>query len=249
MFEELDARLSRLARRAGLRGTPPGAAVVVVALGAVAVVAALWRWWPGRIDHEVSTGRSGITVTRTARTGTTSSAAPAAVGEAGTGASSAATICVYVVGAVRRPGLYTLASGARVAAVVEDAGGLRPDAAREAVNLAAELQDGQELVVPTHRQVSAGTIPDSPSALSAQAPSGASPTANGAARGMSAKVDINSADATQLDSLPGVGPSTAAKIVADRQANGPFKSTDDLGRVSGIGPKKLAQLKPLIVVR
>jgi competence protein ComEA len=61
-------------------------------------------------------------------------------------------------------------------------------------------------------------------------------------------VNINTADAAALDALPGVGPSTAAKIVADREANGPFASPEDLGRVPGIGPKKLEQLKPAICV-
>jgi competence protein ComEA len=71
----------------------------------------------------------------------------------------------------------------------------------------------------------------------------------GAGAAPGAVVDLNTADATQLDALPGIGPATAAKIVADRQANGPFRTADDLGRVSGIGPKKLDQLKPLICVR
>ncbi len=62
-------------------------------------------------------------------------------------------------------------------------------------------------------------------------------------------VDINTADVTQLDTLPGVGPSTAAKIVAEREANGPFTGVEDLARVSGIGPKRIEQLKDLVRVR
>jgi competence protein ComEA len=73
--------------------------------------------------------------------------------------------------------------------------------------------------------------------------------ASGGGAGSPGLVNINTADATKLDSLPGVGPSTAAKIIADRERSGPFASPDDLGRVSGIGPKRLDQLKPLITTR
>jgi len=109
------------------------------------------------------------------------------------------------------------------------------------VNLAAKLEDGQQIVVPTKEEARAG----GGSAVAASAASGGG---TGAAAPLGAKVDLNTADATQLDALPGIGPSTATKIVADRAANGRFKSVDDLGRVPGIGPKKLDQLRPLVRV-
>ena len=161
-------------------------------------------------------------------------------------ASGGASVCVDVVGAVRHPGVYTLADGTRVEAAVDAAGGLRPEAAVAAINLAAKVQDGQQIVVPTQAQVDEGAVP-----VAAAGGSGAGGGAAGGTTSSSAtaKVNLNTADATALDALPGVGPSTAAKIVADRQENGPFKSPEDLGRVPGIGPKKLEQLKPLVCVR
>jgi competence protein ComEA len=100
--------------------------------------------------------------------------------------------------------------------------------------------------VPTKDEFAKGvTVRGAPGAGPAGAPSGG----GAAVAPGGAPIDLNTADATQLDTLPGVGPSTAAKIVADREANGPFASVDDLGRVSGIGPKKLDSLRDLVCVR
>jgi len=146
-------------------------------------------------------------------------------------------VCVHVVGAVHHPGLYRLPGGSRVADALDAAGGATAQAAQEAVNLARVLADGEQVAIPTRDQVKRG------------AAVGAVATGDGGgAAGEGECVDINTADAAALDKLPGIGPSTAAKIVADRTANGPFASPDDLGRVPGIGPKKLAQLKPVIRV-
>lgn len=147
---------------------------------------------------------------------------------------------VDVVGAVRHPGVYLLEGGARVESAVQAAGGALGDADTDAINLAAKVADGDQVVVPTHDQVDKGSLPAPVGGAAAGGVVGAA--------GAAAKVDLNTADATQLDALPGVGPSTAAKIVADRQTNGPFKTVDDLGRVPGIGPKKLDSLKDLVVV-
>jgi competence protein ComEA len=141
---------------------------------------------------------------------------------------------------VRHPGVYVLASGTRAQAAVEAAGGASDEAATDSINLAAKVTDGEQIVVPTREQVAKGEVPAASSGSSASGAAGLA--------GSAAKIDLNTADATALDTLPGVGPSTAAKIVADRQTNGPFKSVDDLGRVPGIGPKKLDSLKDLIVV-
>jgi competence protein ComEA len=132
-----------------------------------------------------------------------------------------------------------------VQTAIQSAGGFTQQAAVEALNLAAKVSDGEQVAVPTRQEVESGASA-APSAGARGAGGGAGGAAGG---GASAKVNINTADATQLDALPGVGPSTAAKIVADRQANGPYGTPDDLGRVPGIGPKKLEQLKVLISVR
>jgi competence protein ComEA len=145
-------------------------------------------------------------------------------------------VWVHVVGAVRHPGLYDLESGARVEAAVEAAGGLLGNAAPEAVNLARKVADGEQIAIPTADEAERGGA----------VVAGAVGTPGGG--GSVAKVNLNTATAEQLDTLPGIGPSTATKIVADREANGPYASPDDLGRVSGIGPKKLEGLKDLVSV-
>jgi competence protein ComEA len=142
-----------------------------------------------------------------------------------------AQVVVDVVGAVRRPGLYHLRQGTRIADAVALAGGSTPKADLALVNLAAPIADGEQIVVPSRSPVG-GAIAASPPAA------GASPTA---------PLDLNSATAEQLDGLPGVGPATAAKIIAFRQAHGAFHSVDELDAVPGIGPSRIAQLKGLVL--
>lgn len=145
----------------------------------------------------------------------------------------APTIAVHVGGAVAAPGVYELEEGARVADAVELAGGFLEGAAEQALNLARVLNDGEQVVVPTAEEHAAQQ---------------AAVEASGGTAGVGGKVNINTASAEQLDTLPGVGESTAQKIIADREANGPFSSPEDLKRVSGIGDKKYAELADLITV-
>ncbi|HWX09654.1 MAG TPA: ComEA family DNA-binding protein [Gaiellaceae bacterium] len=134
-------------------------------------------------------------------------------------------LVVDVAGAVRKPGLHRLAQGTRVADAVAAAGGATAKAVA-LVNLAAPLADGEQIVVPAR-----GT------------PIGAAAVGSAA----SAPLDLNSATPEQLDALPGVGPATAAKIIAYRQAHGPFHSVDELDAVPGIGPSRIEQLKGLVL--
>ena len=149
------------------------------------------------------------------------------------GGQVAPTIAVHVSGAVAAPGVYELEEGARVADAVEHAGGFLEGAAENALNLARVLNDGEQVVVPTAGE---------------QAAQQSAAEASGGAAGVGGKVNINTASVEQLDTLPGVGESTAQKIIADREANGPFSSPEDLKRVSGIGDKKYAELADLITV-
>jgi competence protein ComEA len=140
-----------------------------------------------------------------------------------------AVLVVHVVGAVRRPGLYRLREGARIADAVERAGGATRGAELAAVNLAAPLVDGVQILVP--RRVTprtGGSVPQGPAAL------GAGP------------VSLSSASVDELDELPGIGPITAQKIVDYRTEHGPFASVDDLDAVSGIGPARIEQLRELV---
>ena len=156
-----------------------------------------------------------------------------AVDAEGAGGQVAPTIAVHVSGAVAAPGVYELEEGARVADAVELAGGFLEGAAENALNLARVLNDGEQVVVPTAEEHAAQQ---------------SAAEASGGAAGVGGKVNINTASAEQLDTLPGVGESTAQKIIADREANGPFSSPEDLKRVSGIGDKKYAELADLITV-
>ncbi|GAB3805248.1 hypothetical protein GCM10028798_26750 [Humibacter antri] len=148
----------------------------------------------------------------------------------------AAVLYVHVLGAVSRPGLYTLPAGTRVVDAVGAAGGMTSDAEQSGVNLARPLTDGEQLVVP---HVGDPVQPD---------PGGAAGA--GAAQGTVAggKVNLNTATKEQLETLPRVGPAMAAKILTWRTQNGRFTSIDDLMNVSGIGQRTFDGLKDLVSV-
>ncbi|HSC91611.1 MAG TPA: ComEA family DNA-binding protein [Gaiellaceae bacterium] len=140
---------------------------------------------------------------------------------------AARRVLVHVAGAVRRPGLYRLEEGDRVADALARAGGPTRRADLAAVNLAAPVADGTQVLVP--RRVAAGAA--------------SAPTSPGAARG---PVRLNVATVEELDTLPGIGPVTAQKIVDWRQAHGAFRGVDDLDAVPGIGPARIEQLRELV---
>jgi len=150
-------------------------------------------------------------------------AAQAAVARAGP------ALVVDVVGAVRRPGLYRLARGARVADAVARAGGLTRRAERDAVNLAAPVADGEQVVVAVR---------------GAALPAGGGGPPPGAP---AAPISLSTASAEQLDTLPGIGPVTAQKILTYRAEHGPFTSVAELDAIPGIGPARLDELKGLVV--
>jgi competence protein ComEA len=155
-----------------------------------------------------------------------------------------AFVVVDVVGAVRRNGVVRLRAGARVVDALAAAGGATADADLVRLNLAAPVTDGARIAVP---RLGAPAPPVDPAAVSgAVVPAGSGDT--GAPPSSASPVDLNTATAEQLDALPGIGPATAAAIIADRGANGPFRSVDDLGRVRGIGDAKLEQLRGLVRV-
>jgi len=158
-------------------------------------------------------------------------------------------VVVSVVGLVHTPGLVTLAPGARIADAVQAAGGAVNGADTIGLNMARPLGDGEQIVV------GLAPTPGQPSALGSSVASGSPPTSKTPAPGPgSAKpkagqpVDLNTATVQELDALPGVGPVTAAAIVAWRQANGKFTSVDQLADVEGIGPARLEKLRALVRV-
>jgi competence protein ComEA len=150
------------------------------------------------------------------------------VPHAGPSRPGSARLVVDVVGAVRHPGVYRLPPGSRVENAVARAGGLTRAAERTAVNLAAPLADGEQVLV-------AGRGVD------------AAATAGTGVGGSGAPVSLSAASAEQLDALPGIGPVTAQKIVTYRQQHGPFTSVEGLDAIPGIGPARIADLKGLVV--
>jgi competence protein ComEA len=141
-----------------------------------------------------------------------------------------APVVVHVVGAVRRPGVVTLPAGARVADAVRAAGGLRKGGRLGGTNLARPLVDGERVDIGA---AAGGAVIDGPGG-------------SGDPAAVTGPLDLNTATAAQLDLLPGVGPVTAAKILAWRTEHGRFSAVDELAEVPGIGPKTLEQLRPLV---
>jgi competence protein ComEA len=158
---------------------------------------------------------------------------PPAILPPATTSTTPARVVVHVVGAVRHAGLYRLSQGDRVADAVARAGGATHKADLSLVNLAALVSDGEQVVVPRRGAASAG----------GGGAAGAGAGATGVATG---PVHLNSATVEQLDTLPGVGPVTAQKIVDYRQKHGAFTSVDELDAVPGIGPARLDELRDLV---
>lgn len=148
-------------------------------------------------------------------------------------ASEPELVVVHVAGAVARPGVYRMAAGDRVGDAVAHAGGATADADLDRINLAATVADGGQINVPRVGQ--AVVVP-------------LEPTTSNAPTDADGPIDINTADAGLLETLPGVGPSTAAAIIRHREQHGPFPSVAALDDVSGIGPARLEALRDLVTV-
>jgi competence protein ComEA len=179
----------------------------------------------------------------------TSAVADRAASPPGSPPDDASVIVVSVTGLVKHPGLVRLAPGSRVADAIHAAGGVTGNGDLTGMNLAARLTDGSSVVVGTGGagSVVGGTGPPASASGGSRtvgAQDGSSPSGSGGP----APIDLNTADATALDSLPGVGPVMAAAIVAYRQQHGAFTSVDQLQAIPGIGPARFAQIAPHVTV-
>jgi competence protein ComEA len=241
-----------------------GARALVFAVAALAVVAvAVVVVASGQNRGQTASGSEASTLPFTTRRpappGTGASppgSAPNAVDEHP--ATTIASIWVAVAGAVARPGLYQARAAARLSELIAAAGGLAPEADGDRINLAAPLRDGERVYVPRRGEPGAPPViaggdagaGGSSGAGGSGGSGGSSVVAPGgaAAPNPEHRVNVNAAGAAELESLPGVGPATAAAIIDQRNRQGPFRSVDDLRQVRGIGPAKLAQIRDLVSI-
>jgi competence protein ComEA len=210
----------------------PRAQVVATLVAALVVVVLGVRW----IRSQATPGPAVAPAAQQATGGGDGRGAGVVVARAGGDA-----VLVHVAGAVRAPGVYRLRGDARVRDAVRRAGGATRHGDANAINLAAKLADGQQVVVPARAPApaAAGVVTGAGAAAAASGVGAAAP---------SAPVNLNTATLEQLDTLDGVGPATAQKILDYRQAHGGFRSVDDLAEVPGIGPKRLAALREKVQV-
>jgi competence protein ComEA len=207
---------------------PPPRVVSRAAAGAAALVAMVALLVA--VPRILSSGAEVAPLPPRAPTLATASAALSA-----TPSAAPSTVYVHVAGQVRRPGLVRLAPGARVADALAKAGGATGRADLAAVNLARAVVDGEQVFVP-----SPGEPPPAAAGPAGSGPAGSGPAAS------AGPVDLNTADETALDALPGVGPVIAGRIVEWRTKNGNFTSVEELTEVPGIGEATLEKLRPLV---
>jgi competence protein ComEA len=244
LTDRLRDHASRLLAAAGRQRV----VLAIVALLALACAAVIWfRGTPRPLDPTlagVPSAASGpaLTPAPTSAAGVEAMASsrPAVAGEA----AGAAMLAVDVVGRVRHPGLVRLPVGSRVVDAIRAAGGAAPGAALDAVNLARKLADGEQLRVPRHGEPLMPPATGQPGLGTGTGGAGGTAAVAGQP---SAPLDLNTATAEQLDTLPGVGQVTADRIIAWRSEH-PFTSVDDLRQVPGIGDRRFALLKDLVTV-
>jgi competence protein ComEA len=233
-------RVSIVAARTGVT---PRAVVGLLLLGAAVVGVLVVRLL--LVDHgarpvplrmAAATGSASPWPSIGAATASTSAPTGLATTSPRSAAAGPGIVLVHVVGQVRHPGVVRLPAGARVEQAIEAAGGATSKADLVRINLARPVVDGEQIVVPKPGEAITGAPGVVGEPLGPGSTAGAAP------------VDLNTADLTELDTLPGVGPVLAQRILDWRSKNGRFSTVDELGEVSGIGEKVLENLRPLVRV-
>lgn len=224
---------------AWVRWVGVGRVVLAGGIAAVGLAAAWWLLRPPDLPTEAVLPRAAAAAPATTDLVTSEAAVVAPPGTPGSAAGPVSTVptrvLVHVAGAVVRPGVVVLDAESRVVDAIDAAGGARTDGAVDMLNLAALVTDGDRIEVPVFGEERAPAVLHQRSvAAGSESPPG--------------PVDINDADVALLETLPGIGPATAAAIVQHRETHGPFVSIDELTAVSGIGPAKLARLGELVTV-
>lgn len=225
---------------------------IVGALGVVTCVVVLWQAMfsgsnvpvPAEPSDNTRQSSPSISSTPAPPTGADETASASTQGSPPTGSEE---IVVHVAGAVKKPGVVRIPRGSRVDDAVKAAGGFSSEADPDAVNLAQPLTDGVQVYVP--RKGESAAAPSVSTQVAGRVRAAERGTASARKELPSGKININTASAEQLESLPGVGPATARAIIEYRKQNGGFRSVDELLEVRGIGPKKLEQIRPYVVVR
>jgi competence protein ComEA len=243
--------------KVAIADAPPGGSAFIVggqAQQESATITPFPTTTPRRVIAGPGTGQAIATATESAAVAGDPAQSDGSAPEA---TSTVPTIAVYVSGDVAKPGVYYIPEGSRIVTAVDAAGGANPDADLEQINLAQKVSDGDHITIYHKGEVAPAATTSNPSASAGAGESAtAAPTTPGAltpvptqTRGAAArptsgssgaakappagKINLNTATAADLELLPGIGPSLAQRIIADRQQNGPFKSVDDLARISG----------------
>ncbi len=206
----------------------------------VLVIAAVLFFWMGSGDEEITVEGSG-TDTQVASE-STGDAGEVADGVAGTTGASSGKLYVDISGEVERPGVYEVSEGTRLFEVIEQAGGLTDEADIDSLNRAETVADGQKILISAKGENSNG------SQGSQSGPSTNSGTSTGSGTTSDGKVNINTAESAELQTIPGIGPSKAARIIEYRQTNGNFATIEDIQNISGIGSKTFESIKDYITV-
>ena len=207
----------------------------------VLVIAAVLFFWMGSGDEEITVDGSGGD-TQVVEEGAGNSSGEVADGVAGTTGASSGKLYVDISGEVERPGVYEVSEGTRLFEVIEQAGGLTDEADIDSLNRAETVADGQKILIAAKGENSSG----SQGTQSGSGTNSGSGTASGTTN--EGKVNINTAESAELQTIPGIGPSKAARIIEYRQSNGNFSSIEDIQNVSGIGSKTFESIKDYITV-
>lgn len=224
----------------------------VIALMSLLLGGAVVAWWMSRPTpvSQIYAGSSGAATVGESAAGSPADSAPSSpASSTADDLAASTTVVVYIVGQVKHPGVVSVGAHARLVDVVAAAGGLTKKADATAVNLARAVVDGEQITIPTrgrHTQTSGTTLGEEASDGTGGGATGKG--SSGATPSDASPLNLNSADLAALESLPGIGPALAQRIVDWRESQGSFTSVEQLNEVSGIGDVTYARLKDLVRV-